>query len=242
MCEKDKYSENEGILGRIRAGDESAAEELIKVNSGLVWNAVKRFISFAEAEDLYQIGCIGLIKAARRFDTSFGVRFSTYAVPMIMGEIKRFLRDDNIIKISRRHKETSIKINRELRRLTNELGREPHLSEIAAALSLSEQEIAMAIEASAKPHSLSTPIDGGDGGKLTLMNTLAGEDKEDKLIEKIALRELVDSLDEKERTIIELRYFENRTQVQTAQILDISQVQVSRMEKKILLKMRQMIG
>ena len=194
-------------------------------------------------EDLFQIGSIGLIKAIDKFDYSYDVKFSTYAVPMITGEIKRFLRDDGMIKVSRSLKETATRIRILREKFNNTYGREPTLEEIGEELAIDKEEIVMALETGAEVESLYKTIYQGDGSPIYLIDKLAEtKDESDNLIDKLALKEVIASLDEKEQEIIRLRYFKDRTQTDIAKELGISQVQVSRMEKRILKIMRERLG
>ena len=228
-----------------KSGDKLAQTILVENNIGLVWSIVRRFQNRGhETEDLFQIGSIGLIKAINKFDTSFDVKFSTYAVPMIIGEIKRFLRDDGIIKVSRSLKETSNKARITKEVMTRELGREPTIGEMAQRLDLSIEELVLAVEASYTPESLFNPVNDGDNSPLMLIDKLNDECNEDEtdIIDKIALRQVLDTLKPREKQIIILRYFKEKTQVQIANMLGISQVQVSRIEKKILEDIRARIN
>ena len=228
-----------------KEGDRLAQSMLVENNIGLVWSIVRRFQNRGhETEDLFQIGCIGLIKAINKFDTSYDVRFSTYAVPMIIGEIKRFLRDDGIIKVSRSLKEVSNRVRIAKDILAKELGREPTVSELAQHLDIPMDEIVMAIEAGHSPESLFTPINEGDSSSLLLIDRINdnGCSDETDIIDRIALREVMDTLEPREKQIIILRYFKEKTQVQIARMLGISQVQVSRIEKKILEDIRNRIS
>ncbi len=222
-------------------GDKEARDRVITENVGLVWSIVRRFMSRGhETEDLFQIGSIGLIKAIDKFDMSYDVKFSTYAVPMIMGEIKRFLRDDGAIKVSRSMKETAGKIRVIRERLGSLYGREPTLEEISKELNLAKEEVLMALESGAEVESLYKTIYQGDGNAIYLIDKLEQtNDESENMIDKLALRETIASLDEKDQELIRLRYFLNRTQTDIAKEMGISQVQVSRLEKKILLKMRE---
>ncbi len=222
-------------------GDKEARDRVITENVGLVWSIVRRFMSRGhETEDLFQIGSIGLIKAIDKFDMSYDVKFSTYAVPMIMGEIKRFLRDDGAIKVSRSMKETAGKIRVIRERLGSLYGREPTLEEISKELNLAKEEVLMALESGAEVESLYKTIYQGDGNAIYLIDKLEQtNDESENMIDKLALRETIASLDEKDQELIRLRYFMNRTQTDIAKEMGISQVQVSRLEKKILLKMRE---
>ena len=216
---------------------------MVEENAGLVWCIVKRFLGRGvEAEDLFQIGNIGLLKAIDKFDLNYNVKFSTYAVPMISGEIKRFLRDDGMIKVSRSLKELAYKAYLCQERLQEILGREPLLSEIAEELSVSVEELTMAMEASGDIESLQKSIYQKDGQEIRLMDKLPGQERqEDKILDHMVLGNLLMALEQKERQLIYLRYFANRTQTQVGEELGISQVQVSRMEKRILKQMREKI-
>jgi RNA polymerase sporulation-specific sigma factor len=236
---------NAELMARAKAGDKQAQEMLVENNVGLVWSIVRRFQNRGhEIDDLFQIGCIGLIKSINKFDSSFDVRFSTYAVPMIIGEIKRFLRDDGIIKVSRSLKETSNKarITREV--MSKELGREPTINEMAQRLNISTEELVMAVEAGYSPESLFNAVGDGDSSQLLLIDRINDEcnDNETDIIDKIALRQVLDTLKPREKQIIILRYFKEKTQVQIAKQLGISQVQVSRIEKKILEEIKNRIN
>ena len=218
-------------------GDGRAMEYVVENNTGLVWSVVRKFMNRGhEAEDLFQIGSIGLIKAVEKFDESFGVRFSTYAVPMIMGEIKRHLRDDGIIKVSRSLKEISIRARAAADRLSKEMGREPTVNEVAAAVGVPADELAMALDATVAPESINASVT--EDGKALESIIDSGFDMEGTVITKISIKEALQNLDVRERQIIVLRYFKDKTQSQVAKQLGISQVQVSRIEKKILARMR----
>ncbi len=203
---------------------------------GLVGSIVKRFANTGqEMEDLFQIGCVGLVKAVERFDTRMGVKLSTYAVPVILGEIKRHLRDDGALRISRSIKTNAMHIRRFVEKRTQEDGTAPSVSEIAAQLGLSTEEIVVAMDA-VRPMQYLQAEDAESG--FALMDTVAAPDTEEHLLDKIALRDTVAVLPERERTLLKMRYYENKTQTQVAEKLGISQVQVSRLEKKLLLKLR----
>ena len=229
------------LIARSKQGDKEARDMVVTMNIGLVWSIVRRFAGRGhELEDLFQIGCIGLIKAIDKFDASFEVRFSTYAVPMITGEIKRFLRDDGIIKVSRSLKEIAGKVRIAKDVLGNKLGREPTIEEISEELKLSTEDVVLAMESNAEVESLYKTIYQGDGNAIYLIDKIE-QDKDDneKMLDQIALREIIATLDEKERNLIELRYFRDKTQTDIAKEMGISQVQVSRLEKKILKVMRE---
>lgn len=225
-------------------GDREARDRVIAENVGLVWSIVRRFMNRGhEMEDLFQIGSIGLMKAIDKFDSTYEVKFSTYAVPMITGEIKRFLRDDGMIKVSRSLKESAIKIRSVRERYQNELGRDPTFEELEEELNLDKEDIIMAMETGTEVESLYKTIYQGDGSPIYLIDKLAEtKDESEDLVDKLALREIIASLDDKEQEIIRLRYFKDRTQTDIAKELGISQVQVSRMEKRILKIMRERLG
>jgi len=229
------------LLKRARAGDKQAVSRLVEENLGLVWSVVRKFSGRGhDMEDLYQLGCIGLLKAVEKFDFSYDVRFSTYAVPMIMGEIKRFLRDDGVIKVSRSLKETAARARVAADALEKELMREPTVGEIAGRLGMESEELVMALDAVAAPESLYKTIHEGERAPIFLMDRLARrEDAEGDTVDKIALGEAFRALDLREKKIIEMRYFKGNTQSEVAKELGISQVQVSRLEKKILMRIRQ---
>lgn len=221
-------------------GDVDAKEYVVSNNLGLVWSIVRKFLNRGtEADDLFQIGCIGLIKAIEKFDSSYEVQFSTYAVPMIMGEIKRHLRDDGIIKVSRSLKELSIKAKAVMDKLSKEMCRQPTVREVADYLNVSAEELVMALDATTNPESINAKI--GDDGKE--LETILGcdDNMEKNVVDKIAIKEALSNLTPRERQIIVLRYFKDKTQSQIAAQLGISQVQVSRIEKKVLAQMRDKI-
>lgn len=232
------------LIKRSREGDKEARDRVVTENVGLVWSIVRRFANRGhEMEDLFQIGSIGLIKAIDKFDSSYEVKFSTYAVPMITGEIKRFLRDDGMIKVSRSLKETATKIRVVRERFGNLYGREPTVEEIEKELDIAKDEIVMALETGAEVESLYKTIYQGDGNPIYLIDKLTeSKDESENLIDKLALKEVIASLDDKEQELIRLRYFKDRTQTDIAKELGISQVQVSRLEKRILKIMREKMG
>ncbi|AIF43520.1 RNA polymerase sporulation sigma factor SigF [Virgibacillus sp. SK37] len=222
---------------RSQQGDMGARDLLVEKNVRLVWSVVQRFMNRGyEQEDLFQIGSIGLIKSIDKFDLSYDVRFSTYAVPMIIGEIQRFIRDDGSLKVSRSLKEMGNKIRRKKDELTKELGRSPTVNEIANALEISSEEVVHAQEASKSPHSIHETVYENDGDPITLLDQIAEQDSH--WFEKITLQEAIRGLNERERLIVYLRYYKDQTQSEVAQRLGISQVQVSRLEKKILQDMK----
>ena len=233
----------EELIRRSQEGDKEARETLIEENMGLIHHVVKRFLGRGvETEDLFQIGAIGLVKAVDRFDLSFGVRFSTYAVPMIAGEIKRFLRDDSMIKVSRSLKELAIRASRLREQLLIERGEEPGVEELAERLGVEPEELVQAMDGSAEVESLQKIVYQGDGEGLSLMDRVEQEkDEEETLLRQLLLEQLLSSLEPKERRLIVLRFFHDRTQTQVAEELGMSQVQVSRLEKKILLSLKKKI-
>ena len=232
-------TDNAALITRIRDGDKQARDTLVEENMGLVHSVARRFDGRGcDREDLVQIGAIGLIKAINKFDSSFNVRFSTYAVPMIMGEIKRFLRDDGMVKVSRTLKETASKGRRARELLQLKLGREPTVAEIAAECGISEEEISEAFEAAAPPNSIYESVFSGSGKEIQLMDTLAADSCEDGVVNKVLLKELLEQLSERERLIITLRYFRGKTQAEISEIVGVSQVQISRIEKKAMERLR----
>lgn len=231
-----------GLILQAQKGDKQVGDTLIEENLGLVHHIVKRFLNRGyDAEELFQIGCIGLMKAIDHFDTDYDVKFSTYAVPLIMGEIKRFLRDNGIIKVSRTLRENAWKIKNTQRELAGPNGREVTIDEIASATGLTVEEIVMAQEADVEVESLSKVVYQGDGSQISLGDRIADEkDEHEMMLNHLFLEQLLQALSEDERYLIKLRYFDNITQTETAKHLGISQVQVSRLEKKILAKMKKM--
>ena len=231
------------LIERVQAGEKEARETLIEKNMGLVHHIARRFIGRGcEVDDLLQIGTIGLMKAIDKFDMSYEVKFSTYAVPMISGEIKRFLRDDGIIKVSRSLKENCYKVKRAAEQLTQKYGRDPTLSELEAETGILAEDIVLALEAGVEVESIYKTIYQSDGNEVFLMDKLSDPDKVDKIINNMLLKQLLNELSDSERELIKLRYFQDKTQTEVAGRLGISQVQVSRMEKKILLSMRKKIS
>ena len=239
--EEYDYDNNCKLLPLAKAGDEKALNRLIEMNLPLVSSISKKFLNRGyDYEDIFQIGSIGLVKAIKNFDDSFNVKFSTYAVPMIIGEIKRFLRDDGIIKVSRNVKTLGRKIHFYKEELVKTLNREPTIEEIVEYSGIPKEDIVIAIEASSSLQYLYDTIHQDDGSPVLLIDKLSENGEEDtSLIDKIALKEAIGCLDQKSRQIIILRYFKDQTQVQVAKLLGISQVQVSRIEKKVLKKMKQ---
>lgn len=231
------------LIRRSHGGDKAARARLVEENAGLVWCVAKRFYNRGtEAEDLFQIGNIGLLKAIDKFDLSFDVKFSTYAVPMIAGEIKRFLRDDGMIKVSRSLKELAYKAYLCQEALCEKWGRAPTICEVADELSVSREELVQALDAGMEVESLHKPIYQNEGQEIRLMDKLPQRQQEDeKLLDHILLGELLGTLKKEERRLIYLRYFADQTQSQVGEELGISQVQVSRLEKKILKQLRERI-
>lgn len=229
------------LIEMAHEGDKAARDQLVTDNLGLIWSIVRRFTGRGyEPEDLFQIGSIGLIKAIDKFDLSYDVKFSTYAVPMITGEIKRFLRDDGMIKISRSIKEMGIKVKNVREELVYRLGREPTVEEIAGEIGVSKEEVAASIEAGAEVESLYRSVNKNDESSILLIDKIEEESQaQEELLNRMLLRDLLTSLSEKDREIIIRRYYNNETQSQIAEKLGISQVQVSRLEKKILKQMRE---
>lgn len=229
------------LIKRSHEGDEEARTQLVEENVGLIWCVVKRFYGRGtEPEDLFQIGSIGLLKAIDKFDLSYEVKFSTYAVPMISGEIKRFLRDDGMIKVSRSLKELSYKAYFAKEKLQEKLNRDPVLEEIAEELGVEKEELAMALESGGEVESLYKPIYQQDGNEIQLMDKLEEkEGHEEKIINHMLLQQLLEHLQKEERQLIYMRYFANKTQSEVGKTMGISQVQVSRLEKKILSNLRE---
>lgn len=226
------------LLDRAQNGDDDACQQVLLENSGLIWSIVKRYYGCGvEIDDLYQLGCIGFIKAVKGFDLTYGTQFSTYAVPKIAGEIRRFLRDDGAVKVGRSMREKGQMLWSIRERLRQQLGRDPRLSEVAQESGLSVEEIAGIDLANTSPESLQQETAEG----LTLESTLGSTAPEENLVEKIALREAIDTLPERERMTILLRFFKGFTQQQTARVLQVSQVQVSRLERKGLVHLRELL-
>lgn len=225
------------LIAKSQAGEEQATEQLVSENSGLIWSVARRFLGRgAEADDLYQLGCVGFLKAIEGFDLEYGTQFSTYAVPKIAGEIRRFLRDDGAVKVSRSLKEQSATIKSTRSRLLNALGREPTIQEISRQTGLTPEEIALAETATAATESIQR--ESGEEG-FSLEQVLSDTESEDRMVEKISLRQAVDALPEREKLVIRLRYFHGLTQQRVASVMKISQVQVSRIEKKALALLRE---
>ncbi len=226
------------LIEKSQAGDKKALEKLIKENSGLVWSIIKRFEGRGyEKEDLFQIGTIGLIKSIRRFDLKLEFKLSTFAVPYILGEIKRFIRDDGIIKVSRSIKELAIKIKEIENNYLNKYGKNISINELSKSLNTSEEEIYLAMDSIKQVESINDEV-FEDGNREKIETIVGEENTQEKLINKLALKQLIEKLSKREKEIINLRYFKDKTQTQVARILGISQVQVSRIEKRIILNMR----
>lgn len=229
----------EDLIRCAQAGDKAAAEHLISENAGLIWSVAKRFIGRGtDSEDLYQLGCLGFLKAVEGFDLAYGTQFSTYAVPKIAGEIRRFLRDDGAIKVSRTIKEQAVTIKTARNRLTQALSREPTVQEISQQTGFSIEEIAMAETATAATESIQRET-GEDG--FCLENVLTDTESEENLVERISLRQAVDKLPDREALVIKLRYFHGLTQDRVSKVLLVSQVQVSRIEKKALQSLKEFL-
>lgn len=226
------------LIADSQSGDTTARDTLVNSNIRLVWSVVQRFLNRGyEADDLFQIGCIGLLKAIDKFDLSFDVKFSTYAVPMIIGEIQRFLRDDGTVKVSRSLKELAHKVRRVKDELSKRMGRLPTVSEIAEEMGITPEEVVYAQEANRPPSSIHETVFENDGDPITLMDQISDQEDE-KWFDQLALKEAMNKLTERERLIVYLRYFKDQTQSEVAERLGISQVQVSRLEKKILRTMK----
>ena len=226
-------------LRRAKSGDRDASAELVEENSGLIWSIARRFFGRGvEADDLYQLGCVGFLKAIQGYDESYGTQFSTYAVPKISGEIRRFLRDDGAVKVSRGIKERAQAIRSARSALEQKLGREPTLSELSAATGLEAADIASAETAVGPTESLQRET--GDEG-FTLEQVLGDFGEEERLVERVSLRETIARLPERERNVISLRFFHSLTQDGAARVMGVSQVQVSRLEKRAVERLREML-
>ena len=228
------------LIGRAHQGDKKARDTLFEENTGLIYSVAKRFLGRGvEMEDLFQIGSIGLLKAVDKFDPGYQVKFSTYAVPMIAGEIKRFLRDDGMLKVSRSLKENHYKIYQTREKMENSLGREPTVGELAEALGILPEELTMIMEAGAEVESIYRPVYQGEGTKIPLIDKLPEkEDGHERILNRIFLEEILGKLESQERRLIYMRYFQDMTQTEIAGCLGVSQVQVSRMEKRILKRLK----
>ena len=232
-------SELFALLERAQSGDDDACQQVLVENAGLIWSIVRRYYGCGvETDDLYQLGCIGFIKAVKGFDLTYGTQFSTYAVPKIAGEIRRFLRDDGAIKVGRTIREKGQALWSARERLQSKLGREPKLSELSEETGMTAEEIASIDLATVAPESLQQETAEG----LTLESTLGTDGPEENLVEKIALREAIDTLPEREKMTILLRFFKGLTQEQTARILHVSQVQISRLERRAVGHLREILS
>ncbi len=232
-------SRTDELIARAQTGDKQACEDLVLENSGLIWSVVRRFLGRGtEADDLYQLGCLGFLKAVDGFDLNYGTQFSTYAVPKIAGEIRRVLRDDGAVKVSRGIKERAATIKNVRNHLLHALGREPTLLEIAHQTGLTVEEIAAAEAATASVESMQQEA-GEDG--FTLENILSDTESEDVLLERFSLKQAIDRLPEREGLVIRLRYYHGLTQERVSRVLQVSQVQVSRIEKKALSRLKELL-
>ncbi|MCL1631871.1 RNA polymerase sporulation sigma factor SigF [Sporolactobacillus sp. CPB3-1] len=222
------------LIKQSQSGDHEARDRLVQKNMRLVWSVVQRFMNRGyELDDLFQIGCIGLLKSVDKFDLSYDVRFSTYAVPMIIGEIQRFIRDDGAVKVSRSLKETGIKVRKKKDELSKKFGRNPTVGELAEALELSPEDIVLSQEAIRAPSSIHETVFENDGDPITILDQISDHEST-KWFDQMVVREAVEQLNDREKLIVYLRYFKDQTQTEVAERLGISQVQVSRLEKKIL--------
>ncbi len=226
------------LIRKSQNGDEKARDEIVEHNTRLVWSVVQRFLNRGyEPDDLFQIGCIGLIKSIDKFDLSYDVRFSTYAVPMIIGEIQRFIRDDGSLKVSRSLKELNNKIRVKKDELTKEFGESPSISKLSEEMGISKEDIILALEANQQPHSIHETVFENEGDPITLMDQIS--DKNNDWFDHITLKDAIHHLNERERLIVYLRYYKDQTQSEVAKRLSISQVQVSRLEKNILERLKE---
>ncbi len=227
----------EGLIARSQAGDRGATETLVTENARLIWSVARRFVGRGtELDDLYQLGCLGFLKAVEGFDLEYGTQFSTYAVPKISGEIRRFLRDDGAVKVSRSIKEQAATIKSTRNRLAAALGREPTIQEISRQTGITPEDIAMAETATAATESIQR--ESGEEG-FSLENILTDTESEERMVEKIALRQAIEALPEREKMVVKLRYFHCLTQQQVAKVMEVSQVQVSRIEKRAIGHLRE---
>lgn len=232
-------SRTEELIRQAQAGDQEASETLVTENSGLIWSVARRFTGRGtEMDDLYQLGCLGFLKAVEGFDLEYGTQFSTYAVPKIAGEIRRFLRDDGAVKVSRGIKEQAAAIKTARNHLTSILGREPSIQEISRQTGFTPEEIALAENATAATESIQRET--GEEG-FSLENILTDTESEEKMVERIALNQAITKLPQREQMVIKLRYFHGLTQQRVAKVLEVSQVQVSRIEKKALTHLRELL-
>ncbi|MCR6096590.1 RNA polymerase sporulation sigma factor SigF [Salipaludibacillus agaradhaerens] len=237
-----KDEEVKKLIAEAQQGNQKARDRIVSHNTRLVWSVVQRFLNRGyDQEDLFQIGCIGLIKSVDKFDLSFDVKFSTYAVPMIIGEIQRFLRDDGTVKVSRSIKETANHIRKMSDELAKTFGRVPTIQEIADKLDISPEEVVFAQEANRQLASIHETVYENDGDPITILDQISDEN-DTKWFDKIALKDEIDRLSDREKLIIFLRYYKDQTQSQVAERLGISQVQVSRLEKKILIQLKEQLN
>lgn len=238
------HEETLELIQKVQNGDEEAKALLISSNLGLVRSVIGKFSNIGyERDDLFQLGSIGLIKAIYKFDPSYNVKFSTYAVPMILGEIKRYLRDDGMVKVSRSLKQLAVKIKMQGEMLSKKFGREPTIEELAQEIGVEKEDIVMAIESNFSVEYLQGVIHEEEGSPIYLIDKISqkGEEEEEKVVDNILLKEVLGKLEKRERQIIMLRYFEDKTQSEIGELLNISQVQVSRIEKKVLHKLKNYI-
>lgn len=242
MSSPSSYQDNEALLRLAQAGDIDARDQIYEANVGLIYMVLERFKNSSyDYEDLFQVGSIGLLKAIDKFDFSFNVRFSTYAVPMIIGEIKKFLRDDGIVKVQRNIKETYTKIRWAQDKLRGDLGREPGVNEIASLLEIDKEEIVVAMEACQAPAYMHDVMPGEEREQLSLIDRLANDEGNVLLLEKLALREALAQLEPREQEVVLRRFFKDETQSCIADDLGVSQVQVSRIEKRAINKLKQIL-
>lgn len=232
--------DNIELIKLAHQGNKEARDTLVFENTGLIWSIVRRFTGRGyETDDLFQIGCIGILKAIDKFDMSYDVKFSTYAVPMILGEIKRFIRDDGMVKVSRGIKENGWRIRNAEAELVSILGREPTIDEIAKRVELSREEVVLTMEANREVESINRVVYENEGNEVCIGDQVADKRDGEELVNRIVLKKVLEELEDKEKIIIEMRYFMDKTQAQVAKNLGVSQVQVSRLEKKILLRLRE---
>ena len=232
--------DNIELIKLAHQGDKEARDALVFENTGLIWSIVRRFTGRGyEAEDLFQIGCIGILKAIDKFDMSYDVKFSTYAVPMILGEIKRFIRDDGLVKVSRGIKENGWRIRNAEAELVSILGREPTIEEIASKVELSREEVVLTMEANREVESINRVVYENEGNEVCIGDQVADKKDGEELVNRIVLKKVLEELEDKEKIIIQMRYFMDKTQAQVAENLGVSQVQISRLEKRILRSLRE---
>lgn len=226
------------LIKRAQKGDSDAKEQILKENSGLIWTVVRRFYGRADQDDLYQIGAIGLLKCIEHFNFSYNVKFSTYAVPMILGEIRRFLRDDGTVKVSRSLKELAYRAKKLQEQTLKEENREISVEELAERLKTQKEDVILALESTKEVESLYASRKTDNEDAFSFINILTNVEENDKVLEQIALKEALSKLESKERQIITMRYYQDKTQMEVARIIGISQVQVSRLEKRIIQQMK----